>query len=95
MKEYVITDLDEHRQSKNTIAVYASAHAWYIVGDWWSEIEGSRYLHWRAFPRLGFLDSCPIYHLDPRFLYTPCDQAFCNSLDVFALHHDLLQLRLA
>jgi len=33
MKEYVITHLDEHRQSKNTIAVYASAHAWYIVGD--------------------------------------------------------------
>jgi len=33
MKEYVITHLDELRQSENTINVYASAHAWHIVGD--------------------------------------------------------------
>jgi len=50
----------------------------------------------RALLRLGFLQlyASAIDDFNPAPLYSPRDQGFSDSLDVFPLYHNLLQIRI-
>lgn len=90
MHGYEITHLDKYKRSKNTSVVYA------FQLDGVARIRETKELFFYtllANNRFDFFRSHIVPHLDPPLLHALGNQVFCDSLDVFSLHRNLLQLR--
>ena len=90
MHGYEITHLDKYKRSKNTSVVYA------FQLDGVARIRETKELFFYtllANNRFDFFRSRIVPHLDPPLLHALGNQVFCDSLDVFSLHRNLLQLR--